>query len=359
MTANCIVYLPTWHGTLLQLTTLLYYLHETNPDNLLVRDKTEPNAPVSIAAVGMALATTPVVVERGIIIRELAARDTLKRLRFLLQCPQGPEPDGLRLQRLLLSLSEHRNRPARLAVRAVDHRFGVSVRGGVDGRQLFRPRHRPRGRDPKSCQCALPAGGLELGSRWRSHTHARLAAGERIHPPPLAGVRRRPAALHPGIRLPHTSIAAESYRAYCATYQWRSIYGRELLYSAPLFTHQLSHMWIDFRGIRDGFMREHDSDYFENSRQATFVQQEYAVRNPMNFAGYGKDCWGFTACDGPGWIKRLVSGVERQFFDYAARGAPFGPMMAPSHPWVVVASLRSLRRSSYQPCAILLKWNWV
>ena len=79
--------------TLLQLTTLLYYLHETNPDNLLVRDKTEPNAPVSIAAVGMALATLPVVVERGIMIREFAARDTLKRLRFLLQCPQGPEPD--------------------------------------------------------------------------------------------------------------------------------------------------------------------------------------------------------------------------------------------------------------------------
>ena len=27
-------------------------------------------------------------------------------------------------------------------------------------------------------------------------------------------------------------------------------------------------------------MREHDSDYFINSRHATFVQQEYAVRNP-------------------------------------------------------------------------------
>ena len=67
----------------------------------------------------------------------------------------------------------------------------------------------------------------------------------------------------------------------------RNIYGRELLYSGPLFTHQLSHMWVDFRGIRDDFMRQHDSDYFENSRQATFVQQEYAIRNPMQFAGYG------------------------------------------------------------------------
>ena len=59
---------------LLQFTTVLYYLHETNPDNGLVRDKTDPNAPVSIAAVGMALATIPVVVERGVIIREFAAK---------------------------------------------------------------------------------------------------------------------------------------------------------------------------------------------------------------------------------------------------------------------------------------------
>src|SRR3954453_16316533 len=79
---------------LLQLSTVLYYLHETNPDNGLVRDKTESKAPVSIAAVGMALATIPVVVERGVIIREFAARITLKRLRYLLECPQGPEPDA-------------------------------------------------------------------------------------------------------------------------------------------------------------------------------------------------------------------------------------------------------------------------
>ena len=61
---------------LLQLSSVFYYLHETNPDNGLVRDKTDPKAPVSIAAVGMALATIPVVVERGVIIREFAAKIT-------------------------------------------------------------------------------------------------------------------------------------------------------------------------------------------------------------------------------------------------------------------------------------------
>jgi len=98
-------------------------------------------------------------------------------------------------------------------------------------------------------------------------------------------------------------------------------------------------MWIDFRGIRDEFMREHASDYFENSRQATYVQREYAIHNPLNFAGYGKNCWGFSAGDGPGWVKRVVDGVDRDFFEYTARGAPFGPDDGTVAPWTVAASL--------------------
>ena len=142
-----------------------------------------------------------------------------------------------------------------------------------------------------------------------------------------------------GLGSPTFPLPPESYAAYCSTYQWKKIYGRELLYSGPLFTHQLSHLWVDFRGIRDAFMREHGSDYFQNSRQATYVQQEYAIRNPLEFAGYGEYCWGITASDGPGWSKRTVNGIERQFYDYYARGAPYGPDDGTVAPWVVVASL--------------------
>jgi len=138
---------------------------------------------------------------------------------------------------------------------------------------------------------------------------------------------------------PTSPVARESYAAYCSTYAWKQIYGRELLYSGPLFTHQLSHLWIDFRELRDAFMREHNSNYFENSRQATYVHQEYARHNPLEFAGYGEFCWGITATDGPGWEKRMVNGVERQFYDYCARGAPFGPDDGTLAPWVVLASL--------------------
>jgi hypothetical protein len=78
----------------LQRTTVVYYLHETNPDNGLVRDKTHPDAPCSIAAVGLALATIPVIVERGVVIRKFAAKIARRRLRSLLDLPQGPESDA-------------------------------------------------------------------------------------------------------------------------------------------------------------------------------------------------------------------------------------------------------------------------
>src|SRR3954471_9185883 len=76
----------------LQWTTLDYYLKVSNPANGLIRDKTDPKAPASIAAVGMALATVPILVERGVATRELGALWALKRLRFFDASPHGPEP---------------------------------------------------------------------------------------------------------------------------------------------------------------------------------------------------------------------------------------------------------------------------
>ena len=78
----------------LQLTTLQYYFHESNPVNGLIRDKTDPRAPSSIAAIGLGLATVPVLVERGVISREFAPEFVLKRLRFFRDSPQGPQPDA-------------------------------------------------------------------------------------------------------------------------------------------------------------------------------------------------------------------------------------------------------------------------
>jgi hypothetical protein len=323
----------------LQWTTLLYYLHETNPDNGLVRDKTDPAAPCSIAAMGMALATLPVVSERGVLFRPFAAKIARRRLQFLHDLPQGPEPDasgykgffyhfldietGRRVWRCELSTIDSALLLAGILTVATyfDHDTDDEAEVRRLGDALYRRVDWDWARN----------GGPTLTHGWRPETG--------FLPYRWKGYDEGLLLYVLGLGSPTHRLPPESYAAYCATYEWKQLYGRELLHCGPLFTHQLSHMWVDFRGIRDAFMRDHKSDYFENSRQATFVQQAYAIHNPMQFVGYGEYCWGFTACDGPGWVKRVVGGVERQFFDYYARGAPFGPDDGTVAPWVVIASL--------------------
>jgi hypothetical protein len=138
---------------------------------------------------------------------------------------------------------------------------------------------------------------------------------------------------------PTHPIPEQSYTAWTETYQWKKVYGSEFLYAGPLFIHQLSHMWIDFRGIQDRFMREHGIDYFQNSRRATYIQQQYAIQNPMHFDGYNKYCWGITASDGPGPAQRQINGIERCFLDYDARRVPEGPDDGTIAPWAAAASM--------------------
>src|SRR3982074_2168708 len=98
-------------------------------------------------------------------------------------------------------------------------------------------------------------------------------------------------------------------------------------------------MGIDFRGIQDEYMRGKEIDYFENSRRATYIQQQYAIRNPRGFKGYREHIWGLTASDGPGPASKKIAGRLRKFYDYSARGVPNGPDDGTLAPWAVVASL--------------------
>src|SRR3546814_665188 len=138
---------------------------------------------------------------------------------------------------------------------------------------------------------------------------------------------------------PTHPLTDDSYVAWAETYRWDSNYGYDYVYAGPLFTHQLSHCWIDFRGIQDAFMRGKGIDYFENSRRATYAQREYAIDNPQDFKRYGPFCWGITASDGPGPETLNINGAQRQFYDSIGRGAPYGPDDGPVAPWAVAASL--------------------
>jgi hypothetical protein len=121
---------------------------------------------------------------------------------------------------------------------------------------------------------------------------------------------------------PTDALGPESWQAWSAGLpkHWAPEEGQQLVRFAPLFGHQYSHIWVDFRGIRDAFMREKNFDYFENSRRATLAQHAYAIRNPMGWKGYGPRLWGLTACDGPADVTVKVEGRERTFRTYSARG---------------------------------------
>ena len=61
---------------------------------------------------------------------------------------------------------------------------------------------------------------------------------------------------------------------------------------APLFVHQYSQAWFDFRGKRDKF-----ADYFQNSIIATDVHRRFCVELGKQFPDYSNDLWGITASD--------------------------------------------------------------
>jgi hypothetical protein len=61
---------------------------------------------------------------------------------------------------------------------------------------------------------------------------------------------------------------------------------------APLFVHQYSQAWFDFRGKRDRY-----ADYFQNSIIATQVHRRFCIELGKQFSDYSADFWGITASD--------------------------------------------------------------
>ena len=62
--------------------------------------------------------------------------------------------------------------------------------------------------------------------------------------------------------------------------------------ATPLFTHQYSHAWFDFRARRDRY-----TDYFENSRRATEAHRQECIQLAGRFPWYSAELWGVTASD--------------------------------------------------------------
>jgi hypothetical protein len=324
----------------LEQNTFRYFWHETNPENGLIADNTAAaDTPASIAGVGFALASYPVAVERAFVSRVRAVQRTLATLRFFWNGPQSAAADATGYRGFFyhfLDLQTGR-RAWRCELSTID--TAILVAGALTAAAYF---DRPTD-DEREVRRLADAIFTRVDWQWAQNGGATVSHGWK---PTTGFLRFRWQGYSEALLLyilglgsPTHPLPARSYDAWTSTYRWRKLYGYEFLYGGPLFMHQLSHLWIDFRGIQDAFMRRHGIDYFENSRRATYVNQQYAIRNPKGFRAYAADAWGITASNGPGPASRRIGGVTRRFFGYLARGVPSGPDDGTLAPWAVVASL--------------------
>jgi hypothetical protein len=307
--------LPLENLDALQRQTFDYFVYEANPINGMVVDKTQEGAPASIAAIGLALSAYPVGVERGFITREAAVERTLATLRFFWNSSQSKDPEATGYKGFYYHFLDMRTgkRVWNCELSTVDTAFLLA---GMLAAAVYFANEAADEREIRTLADELYR---RVDWEWAQNGGATVTHGWK----PESGF------------LP---------------YRWQGYDEALFLYLLglgspthslcdPLFTHQVSHLWVDFRGIQDAYMRGKNIDYFENSRRATYVQKQYAIRNPGQFDAYGETCWGITASEGPGFVTRSIKGRERRFFGYLARGVPDGPDDGTIAPWAAVASL--------------------
>ena len=265
----------------IQRDTFAYFLDQTNPANGLVFDRTEDGAPASIAVVGFALAAYPVAVERGFWSRAQAVALMLTTLRFFWNSPQGTEPDATGYKGFYYHFLDMQTgrRVWECELSTIDTTFllaGMLTAAAYFDREA---------EDETEIRTLADALYRRVDWRWAQNGKPTVTHGWKSKSGFLnfrwEGYDEALLLYVLGLGSPTHPLPEESYAAWASTYAWTTIYGHEFLYAGPLFIHQFSHLWIDFRGIQDEFMRDKGIDYFENSRRAIYVQQEYAVRNPL------------------------------------------------------------------------------
>jgi hypothetical protein len=312
----------------LEKRTFQWFWDSADPKTGLVPDHYPTESFASIAAVGFGLTAYGVGAERGYITREQAIERTLTTLRFLHDAPQGDSEDGATgfhgFYYHFLNMKTGKREARWVELSSVDTTL---LLGGVLFTQSYYDRPTAKEKEIRELADAIyrrvewtwmqpraplismgwTPGGQFIPHDWQGYDEGMLvyvlALGSPTHP-----------------------ISDDAWSAWAKTYPrtWGEFQGKTFLNFAPMFGHQYSHVWIDFRGIRDAWSREHNLDYFDNSRLATYTQRAYAIANPGRWTGYGENVWGLTASNGPGDIVvKSDDGTTRKFHGYIARGAGF------------------------------------
>ena len=341
----------------LQERTFDWFWETTNAENGLVPDRWPTQSFSSVAAVGFGLTGYGVGAERGYVSRADAAERTLTTLRFFWEAPQGPSQTGMTgykgfFYHFLNMESGERYRGVELST--ID--TALLMAGVLFAREYY------DGTAPDEVAIRAYADSLYQRVEWdwfNEHSPLTTMAWR----PEVGYGRAEYQGYDEAMILYLLSLGSPtfpgdeaSWDTFTSTYVWGEFHGQEMVNFPPLFGHQYSHVWVDFRGIQDEYMRGKGIDYFENSRRATLSQRAYAQDNPAGWRDYGGDIWGLTASDGPASVKRMFNGEERQFHTYWARGVSvdytaddgtIAPTAAggsiPFAPEITISALRAMR----------------
>lgn len=342
----------------IQSKTFQFFLNEHQPEKGIVKDRAASWAPASIASTGFGLACFAIGAERQYITREEAARITFNILKFFANSVQSADTNATGYKGFYYHFlkMESGTREWKSELSSID--TGLLLMGVIFARNYY------DGDSPLEQEIRELAHFLLSRMEWEFFEHGpegRFAHTLSMGWTPEKGLHDYGwAGYNEGLFLYILAAgsgmqnAERSYAHWLKSYQWETPYeGLSHVAFPPLFGHQFSQAFIDFRGIADEYMREKGIDYFENSRRATLVQQQYAIENPYGWKGYNAWSWGVTASDGPGDPYNFG---DKKFLSYAGRGssgpkhnyfddgtiAPYGAGSSlPFAPEVVIPTLRN------------------
>lgn len=315
--------------------TFDFFWATSNPANGLAPDNWPDPKFCSIAATGFALTANCIGAASGYVPRAAAAARTLTTLRTFWNGPQGDATGGVIGHHGFFYHFLHMDSALRygnVELSSID--TSLFLMGALSAAAYF------DGADPAEAE--IRRLGIALYERvdWTFMAHDNGLISMGWHPEPkLPGhdarglLERNWDRYNEGMMVnllalgsPTHPAPPRNWPAWIASVDgtWGPNFGEPHLGFSPLFGHQYSHCWYDFRGIADAYMRRRGSDYFINSHRATVAQRNYAIRNPGGFRDYGGDVWGLTACRGPGDVSATLHGRAIEFRGYGARGPQTG-----------------------------------
>lgn len=286
----------------LQQTSFDFFWYEANPKTGLIKDRSTVGSPSSIASVGFGLTAIGVGIDRGWITRDAGKDRTLTTLKTLWNANQGTPPIGMAGYKGWYYHFLNMNAVSRewnSELSSID--TGLLLAGILYVKQYF------TGSDTTENQIRALSDSIfnRVDWNWMRNSASSLTMGWNPESGFLGarwiGYNEAMILYIMGVGASNNPLPATSWNAWTSGYQWfyNNWLGDFYVNFPPLFGHQYSHCWVDFRDIADTYMKSKNITYFENSRRATIAHRKYCIDNPKAFAGYGENIWGLTACDGP------------------------------------------------------------